>query len=289
MNDFVLDVVKIGLQTSVIASVFAQGMGIVPSQLALFKERPLLMLRSLGVALLLVPAVTLLIILLLKPAPSVGLGLAILAASPPAPMSLIKIPKKGGSLTYVASLHLSLALLAFLSVPTTLLLFSEALGFQVQVDVSAVGRVVLKTILVPVCLGILVRHFFTEVADRIRPVLARVAEAVLRVLFLLVVVMIARLLLKMDLWSYLVMAVVVGVAVAIGHWLGPDDPEDKTTLAMECASRHAGLAMTIAALNTKAPQMLAVLAPYLIVSMFVTTAYRQWRKRSSPRITAQQQ
>ena len=281
MKELILHIVKIGLPLSVTASVFAQGLSILPSQFALFKERPLLMLRSLGVVLFLVPAATLVIILLLKPAPGVEIGLAILAASPPAPMMLVKVPQKGGSLAYIDSLHLSLALLAFLTVPITLSLLSKALGFQVEVGVLAVAKVVGKTILMPVCLGILVRYFFPKVADKIRPALAKVAGVALLVLFLFVVVMTFGLLLKMDLWSYLVMAVMVAVSLAIGHWLGPGDPAENTTLAMESASRHPGLAMTIAALNFNPQKMLPLLIPYLIVSMVVTTIYMQWRKRRS--------
>lgn len=277
----ILHIVSIGLPLSVTASMFAQGLSIVPGQLALFKERPLLMLRSLGVVLFLIPAATLVIILLLKPSRGFEIGLAILAACPPAPMMLVKVPKKGGSLAYIASLHLSLALLALLTVPITMHLLSEALGFPVNVGVLAVAKVVGKTILMPVCLGILVRYFFPKVADKIRPALAKVAGVALLVLSLFCVAMTFGLLLKMYLWPYLVMAVVVAVSFAIGHWLGPGDPEEKTTLAMEGASRHPGLAMTIAALNFNPQKELPVVVLYLVVSMIIGTIYLQWRKRRS--------
>ena len=174
MKELILDTVKIGLPLSVVASMFAQGLSIVPSQLVLFRERPLLMLWSLVVVLFLVPVAALVIIRLLKPSPAVAIGLAILVASPAAPMMLVKVPKTGGSLAYMASLHLSLALLALLTVPITLYLLSKALGFQVEVGVLAVARVVGMTILVPVCLGMLARSFFPKVADTIAPALAKV-------------------------------------------------------------------------------------------------------------------
>lgn len=281
MKDIILSVVKIGLPLSVVTSMFAQGLSIAPSQLALFKERPLLMLRSLVAVLFLAPMAALVIILLLKPSPAVAVGLAILAACPAAPMMLVKVPKKGGSLAYIASLHLSLALLALLTVPITLLLLSKALGFQAEVGVIAVGKVVGKTILLPVCLGILIRFFFPKIADMIGPALAKVGGVALLIFVLFVLVMTFGLLIKMDPWSYLVMALVVSVSIAIGHWLGPHDAEERTTLAMESASRHPGLAMTIAALNFNPQKALPVLVPYLIVSMVVMAIYLQWRKRRS--------
>ncbi len=287
MKELILETVRIALPLSVAVSMFAQGLSIVPSQLALFKERPLLMFRSLMVVLFLVPIAALIVILLLKPSPAVAIGLAILVASPAAPMMLVKVPKKGGSLAYMASLHLSLALLALITVPITLDLLSTALGFQAEVGVFAVARVVGMTILVPVCLGILIRFFFPKVARTVGPALARVGGVVLLILVLCVVAITYGLLLKMDLRSYFVMATVVTVSMAIGHWLGPGDAAERTTLAMESAARHPGLAMTIATLNFSPQQALPVLVPYLVVFMVLTTIYLAWRKRRSARTSTE--
>lgn len=281
MQETLLTIVRIGMPLSVMTSMFAQGLTILPGQLHQFKERPWLMLGSLGMVLVLVPATALALIVLLKPAPAVAIGLSILLASPAAPMMLVKVPKKGGNLAYLASLHLCLALLALLSVPVTLMLFSKALSFQVDVNVFALARVVCLTIFVPVGLGIVVRSYFSKVADRIAPALARGAGIALLVLGLVVLAMVYRLLLKMEPWSYFVMAAVVIVSLAIGHWLGPHDAHERTTLAMECAARHPGLAMTIATLNFNPQQALPVLIPYLIVFMVITTVYLQWRNRGT--------
>jgi bile acid:Na+ symporter, BASS family len=139
------------------------------------------------------------------------------------------------------------------------------------------------TILLPVCLGILIRSFFPKVARTVGPALAKVGGVVLLILVLFVVAMTYGLLIKMDLWSYLVMAAVVTVSMAVGHCLGPRDAEEQTTLAMESAARHPGLAMTIAALNFSPQKALPVLVPYLVVFVVVTTIYLQWRKRSAER------
>lgn len=281
MKDLILSIVKIGLPLSVAASMFAQGLSIVRSHFALFKERPWVMFRSLVAVLVLVPIASLVIIVLMKPSPAVAVGLAILVAAPAAPLLLVNVPKKGGTLAYMACLLPSLALLALLTVPITLHLLSKALGFQADVGVLAVGKVVGKTILLPVCLGVLIRSFFPRIADTIGPPLAKVAGVALLILIPFVVVMTRSLLLKMDLRSYLVMAVVVIVAIAIGHWLAPREPEEQTSLAMASAVRHPGVAMTIAALNFDPRKALAVLIPYLVVSAVITTIYLKSRKRRS--------
>jgi len=283
MKELILSMLKIGLPLSVAASMFAQGLSIVPSHLAFFRERPTLMLRSLVVVLILVPMAALAIILSLKPAPAVAVGLAILVASPAAPLMLVKVPKKGGSLAYMTCLHLTLSLLALFTVPLTLELLSKAIGFRAEVGVLAVARVVGMTILLPVCLGIVVRSFFPKIVGAVGPPLAKAGGFALLVLVLFVVVIAYGLLMKMEFWSYFVMAIVVTVSLAIGHCLGPRDPEEQTTLAMESAARHPGLAMTIAALNFSPQKALSVLVPYLVVFMVVTTIYLQWRKRAAGR------
>ena len=71
---------RTGLPLALIALMFAQGLQLVPGeQLAFFKRRSFLMLRSLAAVLVLVPLSGLAIILVLKPSPAVGVGLAILA------------------------------------------------------------------------------------------------------------------------------------------------------------------------------------------------------------------
>ena len=93
---------------------------------------------------------------------------------------------------------------------------------------------------------------------------------------------------RTELWSYFSMAVVVVVSLGIGHLLGPRDPKERTTLAMECASRGFGLALTIAMLHFNLHQIMPVLVPYAVVFTLISEIYLRVRKRSllhsSPRI-----
>jgi bile acid:Na+ symporter, BASS family len=279
MEETILRIIKITLPLSIVVSMFGLGLRVVGSQLAPFTERRLLMLRSLAVVVVLVPLAVLGLILLLKPAPAVAIGLAILVACTAAPMQLIRVTSKGGSLPYMVSLHLSLALLALVTVPVTLYLFSLALGFQIEAGVLAVAKVVGMTVLVPVGVGILIRSFYPRVAEVIAPAVSKTGIVVLLISALFVVAKVYRDLFNMDLWSYFTIAVVVGVSLAIGHLLGPRDPEERTTLAMESASHGIGLALTIALLHFKAGQAMTVLVPYFVVFTVISAIYLQYRKR----------
>ena len=97
-----VNIIKIGLPLVVMGTMFTQGLRLkLGGGLATFKDRPLVMLRSLVVVLVLVPIAALAIILLLKPSPGTVVGLAILAASPAATFQLRNIYKKGGSPAYL--------------------------------------------------------------------------------------------------------------------------------------------------------------------------------------------
>ncbi|MGA8727497.1 MAG: bile acid:sodium symporter [Terracidiphilus sp.] len=290
MEDIILRILKISIPLSIFAIMFGLGLSVEASLLAPFKERRMLILRSLAVVLLLVPLAVLGIILLMKPAPAVAIGLAILVASPAAPLQLVRVTSKGGNLPYMCCLHLCLALLALITVPITLKLFSLALGFPIDAGVLAVAKVVGITVLAPVGIGILIRTYIPRVAEAIQPTFSKAGKAVLLISALFVIAATYRDLFKMEPWSYFVMAVVVCVSLGIGHLLGRGDDEERTTLAMESASRGLGLALMIATLHFRPDQALPVLLPYFVVFTVISAIYLRWRKRSSlhtsPRISA---
>jgi bile acid:Na+ symporter, BASS family len=282
MKEIIVPILKIIAPIAVALIVFAQGLKVSPSQVMMyFKERPWLMLRSLVAVLVLVPAAALAIILLLKPAPEVAIGLAILVACPPAPLMLKGAPKMGGgSAAYMASLHLSLAVLAFITVPIALDLLSMPLGFDSEVDLLAMAVILGRTILIPIGLGLAVHSFFPKFADTMGPKLDKAGAIGLLVVVLFAVVALYPALLKMDPWSYLVMVAVCVVALAIGHVLGPRDPRDRTILAVESGVRHPVLAITIAASNFTPQKAVPVLVPCVLVFIAVAVVYLLWRKKS---------
>src|SRR5688572_25034515 len=73
LRDLIIDALRIIAPLSVALIVFAEALRIAPNQVvAYFKDRPVVMLRALLAALVLVPAAALGLILLLDPAPGVA-------------------------------------------------------------------------------------------------------------------------------------------------------------------------------------------------------------------------
>jgi BASS family bile acid:Na+ symporter len=190
-------------------------------------------------------------------------------------------PKKGGaSASFMASLHLSLAALAFLTVPAILDLLSIPLGFNAEVDLGAMAWVLGRTILLPVALGIGARALSAPLADRFAPVLEKIGMLGIAVVAVVALAAFYPTLLAMAPWSYAVILCVSLAALAIGHFLGATDPHERTTLAVECAVRHPVLAISIAALNFSPAKALPVLVPCVITCIVVAIVYINLRGRS---------
>lgn len=283
MKDLILELLKIVAPFSVAFIVFSQGLGISPSRVAAyFQEKPRLVFRSLMASLVLVPVSALVLILLLKPSTGLAIGLAILVACPPAPLMLkAAIKKGGGNSEFMASLHLSLALLALVTVPAIIYLLSLALNFKADVDLGVMFWILARTILLPVGIGLIVRAYWPAVADKLAPLVGKIGTIGLMVVVLFALLALYPVLLKMDAWSYMTIALVSVSALAIGHFLGPNEPSEKTILAVECGVRHPVLAITIAGSNFDSSQILPIMVPCVITFIAIAMGYMIWRGKTT--------
>ena len=279
MPELILEFVKFGLVAGTVVLMFAQGLDTPIENLGFFSEYPGLLLRSLLAVIVLVPIAALLVILLLVPSPAVAVGLAILAACPAAPQMIVSIPKAGGGLAYVASLHLALGALSLVTTPVTLALLAAALNFEASVRPYVIAEQVGTSLFLPLLLGMLFLVGFQRAAEKIRRPVALIGQAISFLTIALILLMRYHFLLQMDLRSYSAMAAMVIIALGIGHFLAPHQPEERTTLALESAARHPGLAFIIAALNFPLEKALPVFIPYLVVFAVISLLYVQWRKR----------
>lgn len=280
MKEILIEVIKIAGPLAVAVVVFTQGLGISSGRvLAYFRKEPALVLRSLIATVVVVPVAALALILMLKPSPGLTIGLAILVSCPPAPMMVATAATKGGAnAAFMAILHLSLAAIAFVTVPAVLFLLSTFLGFSADVEPGTIMWILSRTILLPVGLGLAARAAYPALADRWGPGLAKIGNAATAIVLLLLIWVFWPVLLNMDRWSYLVIAAVSVVALAIGHLAGPADPHEKTALAVECASRHPVLAMAIGGANFGVERTLPILAPCILTSSAVAILYLVWRR-----------
>ena len=272
--------IEFGLVAGTIILTFAQGLDIPLGHLAFFREHLGLLLRSLVAVVVLVPVAALLVIFLVRPTPAVAVGMVILAACPAAPQMIVSIPKAGGKLAYVTCLHLTLGVLSIITTPLTLALLADALNFRASVHPYVIAEQVGTSLLIPLLLGMLFLAGFPRVAIAIRKPLAFIGQAINFLPIAIILIMRYHFLLQMDFRSYSAMAIIIVIALGIGHFLSPRQPEERTTLALESAARHPGLAFIIAVLNFSLDKALPVFIPYLVLFVVISMLYIQLRKRT---------
>jgi BASS family bile acid:Na+ symporter len=265
------------LKLCVAALIFAIGLGSSLGDLTYLGRRPGLLLRSLLAMYVLVPLAALAFAKLLPLDPGVKAALLVLAVSAGAPLLPRKLSKLGGG-AYPFSLVVVSSLLAIVLVPAWI----ELLGrhFERDVDVSSVtvATLIVKAFLAPLAAGMLLRLASPALCERASDLLMKVAGVVLTLTGLLLLALNWRLLLQMQGPGMLALVSLMTVALAVGHLLGGPTEDDRTALAIACATRHVGLAVLVAS-AFPGLRTVAVIAAYTIASLLVSIPYLAWRRR----------
>jgi BASS family bile acid:Na+ symporter len=265
------------LQISVMAQVFAIGMGSRWEDATYLFRRPKLLLNSILARNVVAPLVAILLIKAFSFNAAVAITLGVLAVTPVPPLLPKSQLKAGGRSEYVLGLLVSQAVLAVVLVPLTIELMNWALGSQAHFSVSAVASLILKTILVPLAAGMLVGR---RLPKQLTQYLA-IAGSVLLVAGAIPLLIVA--------WktfgtlsgngAMLALAIFVAAGMAAGHLLGGPAAGDRTTLAVAASARHPGLALAIAVANYPEQKMLVAggVVIYLVLRGILAVPYMHWQ------------
>lgn len=278
MPEIVLAIVKYGLVASVFLSMLGLGLNIAPRDLRFSRDHPGLMIRSLIVVDILVPLAVVAIDLLLQPARPVAVALAVLAASPAAPLAMGKAQGSGGTFVYAANLQLLVALLAPITTPLTLAILQHVLDFEATLRPMEVAQQVFIMQFLPIGLGVLIRAKLPHLEQWGRR-LVKIAGVVLLATIVIVLAFLYAAFLNLNWISYLAVAAMPLAALTIGHLSAPRDHEMRICLALEAAMRNPGLALLIGNLNFPEAHPLQILAPCVVVAVVAATIYGKWQQR----------
>jgi bile acid:Na+ symporter, BASS family len=263
------------LKISIVALIFAVGLGSTHADLTFLWRRPALLLRSLVAMYVVVPLAALAAVRLL-PLPAALetaiLVLAISAGAPLLPRRLMRFGREG----YVFSLVVTSSLLAVVTVPAWVALLAPYFVRKSSVTPLAVAMVIARVFLAPLALGMLLRRPFSGIGQRLSEWILRVAFAVLALAALALLMLQWRLVVELGWIPILALAGMTAVALAIGHALGGPDPADRTALAVSCSTRHVGIAM-LAASTVPGPRTVVLVLTYVLASAAVSIAYLNWQ------------
>ena len=134
--------------------------------------------------------------------------------------------------------------------------------------------------LLPVLAGMTVRHLAPAFARRIDKPLSIVATVVLVLACIPILVKqwpeMGRL---VGNYSVVAMAAFALVGMAVGHWLGGPDPDERSVLALATAARHPAVALAIAHNAFDKTGVMAAVLMVLLVGSVVAIPYVKWSRR----------
>lgn len=277
-----LQLSMLAIKVSVLVLVFALGLNATAAEATYAFRHPRHLLRGFLALSVVVPAVAAACALLLDLPRPVAIAIIAMSISPVPPILPATQLKRGARPEYAYGMLVAAALLSIIVVPVAVFAIGALFGQEARFPPAAVAKIVGLSVLAPVALGIAVRHFWTEGAERFGPWLTKVATVVLALALLPILARAwpaVRGLMGNGTTLAVVSAVVV-IAIAAGHLLGGPDREDRMALAIASAMRHPGVALAIA--RTTAPDeplVPAAILIYLLVAVVLTGVYSAVRKR----------
>ena len=270
------------LKVAVAGIILAIGMDSTLSDATYLWRRPGLLLRSMLAMYVLVPLAALALVKVVTLAPGAEIGLVVVAVSAGAPLLPRKLMKIGDG-AYIFSLVVTSSLLAIFLVPAWLAVLGTQLDYPVSLRPDRAAMVLAKSFLLPLALGMVFRRLFPTIAERLGSRLMAVAGLVLTVCALTLLILHWDILLAARWPGILALAALVAISLAIGHLLGGPAEDDRTALAIACATRHIGIAVLVAA-SVPGPRTSVIVAFYILTSAVITVPYLHWRRASVSRV-----
>ncbi|MGA7052318.1 MAG: hypothetical protein WBZ37_13805 [Mycobacterium sp.] len=270
----------LALQTSIILTVLGLGLTATQQDATYLLRRPKLLARAVLSMNIAMPIIAALMATTFALPLEVKAALVALAVSPVPPIIQKKQISAGGRQEYVVGLLVAMSLLAIVLVPLTVMILDEVLGRSAQITPASVAKIMLLTVLAPLLVGLLIRHWV--------PAAEKASGAIIAIAGILLIV--ATALLLYGLWPitrlYIgngvvaMLAALATIGLAVGHLFGGPRPGDRTALAMSTASRHPAVALAVATSGTviEPKPALAVILLYLVVATIISLPYQKWRR-----------
>jgi BASS family bile acid:Na+ symporter len=242
-----------------------------------------LVARAAAANYLLVPALAIVLLVAFKSEPMVAVGFLVLAVCPGAPFGPPFAGIARGNVPQAVGL---MAILAGSSAIVSPLLLQASLPWvagseALRIDVVGIVVALLITQLLPLLLGLLVRHRYPQLADR----LANPLELVSKVLSLSVVVLILatqfQMLASIRARGFAGMLILLLGSLVIGWLAGGSGREDRRTMALTTALRNVGVGLVIVTGNFAGTPAVSAALAYGILEVLGSLLVALWWRRSA--------
>ena len=275
-------IVILGLQISIVCTVFGYGLKTTAGDLLFVVKRPGLLARSLLCVFLIMPAIAFALARLFAIKDVVEVSLVALAISPVPPLLPMKEMKAGGKASYGLGLLTLLAVLSIPAAPLAIEVLERLSNQPLGIEAAAIARLALMTVLGPIAAGMIVRAMAPAVAERVAGTVRLGARVLLLVGAIAMLAGVWR-----SVWAatgeggVLAILVFIVAGLAVGHVLGGPEREESAVLALSTACRHPAIAFTIASANFPEERFGGAIILYLLVSALVGIPYVRWNRQQS--------
>ena len=215
--------------------------------------------------------------------PAMATALMLMAICPSAPLISLKSRLVAGNAALAARLQLCSSCAAILSVPLWVhQLPVDAAETLWSISASDVAAQVFSVQVLPLILGMSLRQWCSDWAERWNPVIQKAASILL--LMLLTVVLIAALpkvslALMADLRGALLMLLLTLIALVLGYAVASDNRTERSTIPLVMAMRNPGLALLLVQqMAPEANDLKAAIVGYVVMTAIGMTPFLRWRK-----------
>jgi BASS family bile acid:Na+ symporter len=219
---------------------------------------------------------------------SLEIELVALAISPVPPLLPGREGKAGGHASYGLGLMATVAILSIAVVPLGIQILGRVFGQPLQEPPAMIAAIILKSVLLPLTVGMAVRAILPDLAARIAKPSAVVAKTLLAgALLVILVAALPEALTLIGNGTLVAMVAFVLTGLAIGHSFGGPRADDRVVLALSTASRHPGIALAISKMNFPDEKELgATILLYLLVNALVGLFYMTWLRRGAGHVAS---
>jgi bile acid:Na+ symporter, BASS family len=274
--------VVLSAMVSIVGTVFAFGLRATSDDVLYLVRRPGLVVRSLLAMFVIVPLVAVALDRVFDLRPDVKIALLALAISPIPPLLPNKLAKAGGDASYGLGLMTTLAVLSIAIVPLATAVLAAVFGRTLAIAPGAVAAIVVKTALLPLGAGMLVRALLPRLAAAIAQPVAVGAKILLSVVGVALLAGAWRML-----WALvgdgtlMAMTAMVASGILAGHLLAGDSRDRAIVLAIASATRHPGIALMVAAGMCPDEHVGGTVLLYIVVSAIACMPYIAWQRRQA--------
>ena len=260
------------------------GLSLTFAQIAFLWTKTRLLVKSILSVVILVPIVGILAALLLPVGSALRVVILAMAAAPGAPLTTKRVVISGGNLAYGGSLQVTVSILAIVTVPFWAVIYDAIFPASVTLDVVAIAKSIALVQLLPIGIGLLIRHYWSTFANKVEPAITKIANTLFAALILMILVHTFRLLADVGILPFLLITPVIAVWLILGHVLGGPTVEQRSTLAIGTIARNVGLVLLLLRGNVPSEgmkELLPLVIAFILVGAVGGAIYAAVLKRSA--------